>query len=60
MFCAGGIPMGIAAARWGGRVIAVGVFLMAAGFVLFALSDSYGWFLAARLVQGLGASAAVP
>jgi MFS family permease len=60
MFCVGGIPMGMAAARWGGRVIGVGVFLMVAGFVLFALSSSYGWFLAARLLEGLGASAAVP
>ena len=60
MFCAGGIPMGMAVARWGGRVIAVSVVLMAAGFVLFAFSASYSWFLMARLLQGLGGAAAVP
>ncbi|MFH0915434.1 MAG: MFS transporter [bacterium] len=60
MYCVGAIPMGMAAARWGGRVMAVGVILLTAGSIFFALSASYSWFLIARLVQGLGASAAVP
>jgi len=55
-----GIPAGLAAARWGGRVLAVSCVLYVAGSVLFAFSSSYGAFIAARLVQGVGAGITVP
>jgi MFS family permease len=54
------IPSGLAAARWGGRVLAVGAVLYVIGSVLFALSSSYGLFVAARVIQGVGAGITVP
>ncbi|MFH0917391.1 MAG: MFS transporter [bacterium] len=62
MFTIGGvaIPAGLAAARWGGRVLALGLGVFILGSLLFALSASYGWFIAARLVQGLGVGVTVP
>jgi MFS family permease len=59
-FALGSIPMGLAAVRWGGRTLIAGALVFAAGSVLFALSASYGWFLAARLLQGIGSSAVIP
>jgi MFS family permease len=58
--CLAWIPMGVAAARWGGRTLGLGIALMIAGSVVFALSSSLGGFLAARLLQGAGAAALVP
>ena len=54
MFTFGGaaIPAGLAAARWGGRVLVFGLGFFILGSLLFAFSASYGWFTAARLVQG--------
>lgn len=60
MFGVGALPMGLLGARWGGRALFLGAGLLAAGLVLFAFSRSYPWFLIARLLQGLGASAFVP
>ena len=60
MFCIGAIPMGMAAARWGGRTLAGGAFTLLAGSLVFALAPSFGALLAGRLLQGLGASACVP
>lgn len=54
------IPAGLAAARWGGRVLAIGYGLLILGSLVFAFSASYGWFVAARLVQGIGAGVTVP
>jgi len=54
------IPAGLAAARWGGRVLAIGCCVLLLGSVAFALSASYGWFIVARLVQGIGAGVTVP
>jgi MFS transporter, ACS family, hexuronate transporter len=56
----GAIPMGLAGARWGGRVLVASGGLFVVGLVLFAVSDSYPWFIVARLLQGIGASAAPP
>lgn len=56
----GAIPMGLAAARWGGRVLVASGCVFVIGLALFAASASYPWFLAARLIQGIGASAAPP
>jgi MFS family permease len=55
-----GIPAGIAAARWGGRVLAVSCALFVAGSVVFGLSSSYAGFMAGRLLQGLGGGMVVP
>lgn len=54
------IPSGLAAARWGGRILGLGLGLLIAGSVLFALSGSYGWFIGGRLIQGVGAGVIVP
>jgi MFS family permease len=59
-FGAVAIPAGLAAARWGGRVLAMGAVLYVVGSVLFALSSSYGLFVAARVIQGVGAGITVP
>jgi MFS family permease len=56
----GAIPMGLAGARWGGRVLVASGGLFVAGLVLFAVAESYPWFIVARLLQGIGASAAPP
>ena len=55
-----GIPAGAAAARWGGRPLAVSCFLFVAGSVVFALSSSYAGFLAGRVLQGLGGGMVLP
>lgn len=59
-FAVGAIPMGLAAARWGGRTLIAASLVFAAGSLIFALSGSYAWFLVGRLVQGIGGSAAIP
>jgi predicted MFS family arabinose efflux permease len=59
-FALGAIPMGLAASRWGGRVLILGALIFAVGSVVFALSASYGWFLAGRLLQGIGGSTVIP
>jgi len=56
----GAIPMGLAGARWGGRVLVFGGGLFIVGLILFAATASYPWFLVARLIQGIGASAGPP
>jgi MFS family permease len=56
----GALPMGVAAVRWGGRVLVASGCVFVVGLVLFAATASYPWFLAARLLQGIGASAAPP
>ena len=55
-----GIPAGAAAARWGGRPLAISCFLFVAGSVVFALSSSYAGFLAGRVLQGLGGGMVLP
>ena len=59
-FGAVGIPAGVGAARWGGRMFALSAMAFAAGSLLFAFSSSYGLFLVARAVQGIGAGFVVP
>ena len=59
-FALGAIPMGLAAARWGGRVLIAGALVFVVGSVVFALSASYGWFLAGRLLQGVGGATVIP
>lgn len=54
------IPAGLAAARWGGRVLAIGCCVLVLGSVAFALGASYSWFIVTRLVQGIGAGVTVP
>ncbi len=56
----GAIPMGLAAARWGGRVLLWGAGLLAVGSILFALSASYPWFMIARFLEGVGGATIVP
>jgi len=50
----GALPMGVAAARWGGRVLVASGIVFVIGLVLFAATASYPWFLAARLLQASG------
>jgi MFS family permease len=59
-YCSVGVVMGLAVARWGGRTALVGVGIVLAGLVMFAVTSSFGWFLAARFLQGSGASCAIP
>ena len=59
-FALGGVPAGMAGARWGGRALLVGVGVLIGGSVVFAFSESYQGFLVGRLLQGLGASAFMP
>lgn len=54
------IPMGLATARWGGRVVILALGLYVAGTVIFAAGGSYGWFLTGRFIQGFGIGASVP
>ena len=54
------IPMGLAAARWGGRTVVIGAGVLALGSIMFALSSSYPLFLAARLLQGIGGATVIP
>ncbi len=55
-----GIPVGFAAARWGGRMLALASGCVVLGSLLFAFSSSYGGFLAGRALQGIGAGSVVP
>ena len=56
----GQIPAGALAGRFGGRVVVVGFAVIALGSALFALSSGFYVLLAARVLQGLGASAMLP
>jgi MFS family permease len=60
MFAIGAIPMGLAFARWGGRVVLIGVGVLALGSVLFALSSSYPLFVLGRVLQGIGGASVIP
>jgi MFS family permease len=55
-----GIPAGVEAARWGGRVLAVSCALFVAGSLVFGLSSSYAGFLVGRVLQGLGGGMVLP
>jgi MFS family permease len=56
----GAIPMGLAAVRWGGRVLLLSGGIFIAGLALFASASSFSWFVVARLLQGIGASSGPP
>jgi MFS family permease len=49
-----GISSGIAAARWGGRLLAVCCSCFFLGSLIFGLSSGMGGFLVGRALQGLG------
>ena len=49
-----GFFSGIAAARWGGRLLALSSACFVVGSLLFAFSSSFPGFLAGRAIQGLG------
>jgi MFS family permease len=55
-----GIPAGVAAARWGGRVLAVSCGFFVLGSLVFGLSSSYAGFMLGRLLQGLGGGMVLP
>ena len=55
-----GIPAGVGAARWGGRVLAASTAFFVIGSVVFALSSSFSGFLVGRVLQGLGAGTVMP
>jgi MFS family permease len=55
-----GIPAGIMASRWGGRVLILSCALFVVGSLVFGLSSSYGGFLAGRVLQGLGGGMVLP
>jgi MFS family permease len=55
-----GIPAGIMAARWGGRVLALSCVLFIAGSLVFGLASSYGGFVVGRILQGLGGGMVLP
>jgi predicted MFS family arabinose efflux permease len=59
-FALGGLPMGLVAARLGGRTVVVGAVLSAVGSIFFAFSMSYPLFLIARFLQGVGAATILP
>jgi len=53
------IPFGFASDRFGRkRIIALGLLLFAAGSAIAAMSDTIGWLIAGRALQGAGAIAA--
>ena len=58
--CKAFIPMGLAAARWGGRTVVVGAGVLVLGSIMFALSSSYPLFLVARFLQGVGGATVLP
>ncbi|MBN1628255.1 MAG: MFS transporter, partial [Thermoleophilia bacterium] len=60
MLGATAIPAGLAGARWGGRVLIATCGFFVAGSLLFALSKSFGWLLAARALQGIAGGVTVP
>jgi len=55
-----GILAGAAAARWGGRVLAVSCAFFVVGSVIFAFSSSFAGFLGGRILQGLGGGMVLP
>jgi MFS family permease len=57
---AAGIPAGVAAARWGGRVLAISCAFFVLGSSVFALSSSYAGFMVGRLLQGFGGGMVLP
>jgi MFS family permease len=59
-FALAALPMGLVAARLGGRTLVMGAALLVLGAVIFALSASYPWFLVGRFLQGLGAATIIP
>ncbi len=62
LFCYGGIgiPAGVAAARWGGRVLAASAACFIVGSLVFGFSASLAGFLVGRGLQGLGGGMVVP
>lgn len=54
------VPAGAIAARFAGRVLAVGFVCMVLGSLLFAFSPSYVWYALARGLQGAGAGTMLP
>ena len=59
-FAVGAIPMGLAAARWGGRTVIAGAGVLVLGSIMFAFSSSYPLFLVARFLQGIGGATVLP
>lgn len=59
-YAAAQVPAGAIAARFPGRVLAVGFVGMTLGSLLFAASSSYWWFALARGLQGAGAGTMLP
>ena len=59
-FAIGAIPMGLAAARWGGRTVLAGAGALVLGSIMFAFSSSYPLFLVARFLQGVGGATVLP
>lgn len=49
-----GISSGVAAARWGGRLLAICCGCFVVGSLVFALSTSMGGFVVGRAIQGIG------
>jgi MFS family permease len=54
------VPSGLAAGRYGGRVLAVSAVLLIAGSLVFAASSSLAGFAAGRVLQGLGCGMIIP
>jgi MFS family permease len=55
-----GIPAGVGAARWGGRMLIVSCAFLVAGSLVFGLSSSYAGLLVGRILQGLGGGMVLP
>ncbi len=53
-YAAAAIPAGIAAAHWGGRVLALSCACVIVGSLVFALSSSMSGFAMGRAIQGIG------
>lgn len=54
------IPSGLAAARLGGRLLAVGLGVAVAGALMCAFAGDYAGLVAGRLIQGVGLGVVVP
>ena len=54
------IPAGLAAGRYGGRVLVVSAVLLVGGSLVFAASSSLPGFAAGRVLQGLGCGMIIP
>ncbi len=59
-FAVASIPWGLAAARFGGRMLAIGLSVAVVGSLVCAVVNGYGGLIVGRLIQGVGLGVVVP